>query len=90
LRSDTVLKHKLGTDTAEDEVVYFEKDDTFDVAVGKKIKKYILISSSSTLTTEFMTLLADNPDGEFKVFQKRKRGLEYSISHLKIILHPYQ
>jgi oligopeptidase B len=28
LRSDTVLKHKLGTDTAEDEVVYFEKDDT--------------------------------------------------------------
>jgi hypothetical protein len=25
LRSDTVLKHKLGTDTAEDEVVYFEK-----------------------------------------------------------------
>ena len=84
LRSDTVLKHKLGTDTAEDEVVYFEKDDTFDVAVGKeKSKKYILISSSSTLTTEFMTLLADNPDGEFKVFQKRKRGLEYSISHFE-------
>jgi oligopeptidase B len=25
LRSDTVLKHKLGTDTAEDEVVYFER-----------------------------------------------------------------
>lgn len=82
LRSDTVLKHKLGTDTSADEVVYFEKDDTFDVAVGKeKSKKYILISSSSTLTTEFMTLLADDPNGKFKVFQKRKRGLEYSISH---------
>jgi protease II len=39
----------------------------------KKIKKYILISSSSTLTTEFMTLLADNPDGEFKVFRNEKR-----------------
>jgi oligopeptidase B len=39
LRSDTVLKHKLGTDTAEDEVVYFEKDDTFDVAVGKENQK---------------------------------------------------
>jgi oligopeptidase B len=25
LRSDTVLKHKIGTDKAEDEVVYFEK-----------------------------------------------------------------
>ena len=84
LRSDTVLKHKLGTSTSEDEVVYYEKDDTFDVAVGKeKSKKYILISSSSTLTTEFMTLLADNPNGKFKVFQKRKRGLEYSISHFE-------
>jgi len=82
LRSDTVRKHKLGTDSAADEIVYFEKDDTFDVAVGKeKSKKYILISSSSTLTTEFRTLLADNPKGKFKVFQKRKRGLEYSISH---------
>jgi oligopeptidase B len=29
-----------------------------------------------------MTLLADK-DGEFKVFQKRKRGLEYSISHFE-------
>lgn len=84
LRSDTVQKHKLGTDTSKDEVVYFEKDDTFDVAVGKeKSKKYILISCSSTLTTEFRTLLADNPNGKFKIFQKRKRGLEYSISHFE-------
>jgi oligopeptidase B len=40
LRSDTVLKHKLGTDTAEDEVVYFEKDDTL-MCVGKKKSKNI-------------------------------------------------
>jgi oligopeptidase B len=37
-----------------------------------------------------MTLLADNPDGEFKVFQKRKRGLEYSISHFYHFAIPYQ
>ena len=84
LRSDSVLKHKLGEESSKDELVYFEKDDTFDVGVGKeKSKKYILISSSSTMTTEFRTLLADNPDGKFKVFQKRKRGLEYSISFYK-------
>jgi oligopeptidase B len=40
LRSDTVLKHKLGTDTAEDEVVYFERW-YFDVAVGKENQKNI-------------------------------------------------
>ena len=82
LRSDKVFKHKLNTDSAEDKLVYFEKDDTFSVEVTKeKSKKYIVISSSSTMTTEFRTLLADQPDGEFKVFQKRVRGLEYDIAH---------
>ncbi len=82
LRSDKVFKHKLNSDSANDSLVYFEKDDTFSVEVTKeKSKKYIVISSSSTMTTEFRTLLADQPDGEFKIFQKRVRGLEYDIAH---------
>ena len=82
LRSDKVFKHKLGVDSAKDKLVYNEKDDTFNVDVSKeKSKKYIVISSSSTMTTESRILLADNPDGKFTVFQKRKRGLEYDISH---------
>ncbi|WP_298223083.1 S9 family peptidase [Flavobacterium sp.] len=82
LRSDKVFKHKLGDETAKDVLVYFEKDDTFNVSVAKgKSKKYISISSSSTLTDEYRTILADEPDSEFKVFQERVRGLEYSISH---------
>jgi len=82
LRSDKVFKHKLNSDSANDRLVYFEKDDTFSVEVTKeKSKKYIVISSSSTMTTEFRTLLADQPDGEFKMFQKRVRGLEYDIAH---------
>jgi oligopeptidase B len=82
LRSDKVFKHKLGSNSANDVLVFEEKDDTFNVDVSKeKSKKYIVISSSSTLTTEYRTLLADNPDGKFTVFQKRVRGLEYDISH---------
>lgn len=82
LRSDKVYKHKVGVDTAKDELVYFEKDDTFNVSVSKsKSKKYITITSGSTLTDEYQTILADQPDSKFKVFQKRVRGLEYSISH---------
>jgi oligopeptidase B len=82
LRSDKVFKHKLGTESSEDVLVYFEKDDTFNVSVGKeKSKKYLVIGSSSTLTTEYRTLLADKPEGKFTIFQKRKRGLEYGISH---------
>ncbi|MBC7747410.1 MAG: S9 family peptidase [Methylotenera sp.] len=82
LRSDKVFKHKLATDAADDVLVFNEKDDTFNVSVGKeKSKKYIVIASGSTLTTEYRTLNSDMPDGEFKVFQPRVRGLEYSISH---------
>lgn len=82
LRSDKVYKHKLNTDAVKDILVYNETDDTFSVEVTKeKSKKYIVISASSTLTTEFRTLPADNPDGEFTVFQERVRGLEYDIAH---------
>lgn len=82
LRSDKIYKHKLGTKAKDDQLVYFEKDDTFSTFVYKeKSKKYLVIGSNSTLTSEFRILDAKNPDGEFRVFQPRKRGLEYSISH---------
>jgi len=82
LRSDKIFKHKLGTKQNDDVLVYYEKDETFSVEIAKsKSKKYLAIESGSTLTTEYQILDADTPDGEFKVFQKRVRGLEYSINH---------
>jgi len=82
LRPDKIYKHKLGTSPDKDELVFFEKDETFDVSVYKsKSKKYIIINSNSTMTTEYRMVLSATPDAKFKVFQKRTRGLEYSMSH---------
>lgn len=82
LRSDKIYKHKLGTSSRKDKVIFHEKDDTFGVAIYKsKSKKYLIIACYSTLTNEYHILDADTPDAEFKVFQERIRGLEYSISH---------
>jgi oligopeptidase B len=82
LRADKIYKHKIGTNADKDSLVYFEKDETFDVSVYKsKSKKYLIINSSSTMTTEYQTVLSSTPDAKFKVFQKRTRGLEYSMSH---------
>ncbi len=82
LRSDKIFKHKLGQKQNENELIYFEKDETFSVEIAKsKSKKYLAIESGSTLTTEYQILEADNPDGKFRMFQKRVRGLEYSINH---------
>ncbi len=82
LRSDKVYKHRINDLSKNDVLVYHEKDDTFNVGINKsKSNKYIAIESGSTLTSEYSILLADNPDGKFKIFQKRVRGLEYDISH---------
>jgi oligopeptidase B len=82
LRSDKIYKHKLNTKVADDVLVYHEKDDTFSIYIYKeKSKKYLVIGSQSTLTSEFQFLDANTPDGNFKIFQPRVRGLEYNISH---------
>ncbi|WP_282076023.1 S9 family peptidase [Maribacter aquivivus] len=82
LRSDKIYKHKIGTPTSEDVLVFHEKDDTFSTFVYRtKSKKYLVIGSFSTLTSEFQILSTDNPDGEFEVFSPRERGLEYTIFH---------
>ncbi|WP_240321095.1 S9 family peptidase [Kordia sp. SMS9] len=82
LRSEKIYKHKLGDAVANDEEIFHEKDETFITFVYKsKSKKYLIIGSYSTLTMEYRILEADNPDGEFRIFQPRVRGLEYNIAH---------
>lgn len=82
LRSEKVYKHTIGQEAKADEMVFFEKDETFDVFVSKtKSKKYVLIGSNSTMTTEYQFLDANQPNGKFQVFQSRIRGLEYDIDH---------
>lgn len=82
LRSDKIYKHKLGTPTSEDVLVFQEKDDTFSTFIYKtKSKKFLVIGSFSTLTSEFQILSTDTPDGEFQMFSPRERGLEYTIFH---------
>ncbi|AJR04306.1 protease 2 [Siansivirga zeaxanthinifaciens CC-SAMT-1] len=82
LRSHKIFTHKLHTYPQDDIEVYYEKDETFDTFVYKtKSKKYIVIGATSTLSSEYRFLNADTPDGKFKLFQKRKPDLEYSIAH---------
>ncbi len=82
LRSNKIYRHILGTPVSDDVEIFHEKDDTFSTFVYKtKSKKYLVIGSSSTLTSEYRILRADDPTGEFKIFQPRIRGVEYGIAH---------
>ncbi|MBI1941747.1 MAG: S9 family peptidase [Acidobacteria bacterium] len=82
LRSYRIYRHVLGIDPATDELLYEETDETFNCGVFKtKSKKYIIIASTQTLSTEFRHLDADNPDGQFRIFQPRQKDHEYQVDH---------
>lgn len=82
LRSSKIYRHVLGTPTTDDVLVHDEADDTFNTyAYTSKSEAYVIIGSSSTMTTEYRILPANEPDGDFSIFQPRVRGLEYGISH---------
>ena len=81
LRTEKVMKHNLNS-SSKDQEIYFEEDETFSVYSYKtKTDKYIVIGSSATLSQEFRYLDANNQNGDFKIFQERINGLEYSITH---------
>ena len=83
LRSDKIFKHRLGTPAKNDVLVYNEKDATFSVSLSQtKSRKYILINSTQTLSSEIRYLDASKPDEEFKVFEPRHENHEYSIDHV--------
>ncbi|MEE4214819.1 MAG: S9 family peptidase [Bacteroidales bacterium] len=83
LRSEKIMRHKLGTLADNDVEVYFEEDEEFTCGIGKtQSEKYLVIFSSQTLSTEARILEADNPEGQFRIFAPRQVNHEYSINHI--------
>jgi oligopeptidase B len=87
-RSDLVHRHVLGTDAAADPVVFDEKDERYDVYVGRsRDDKYLLMISESHMTSEDKLLAADTPNGEWKVIEPRKEGIRYSVDEANDLLY---
>ncbi len=83
LRSDRIFRHTLGTDPADDVLVYEETDDTFITYVGKTTSDaYLVIGSSQTLATEYRIIPADEPATAPRVLVPRERDHEYHVDHL--------
>ena len=81
LRTERVMRHILNSDK-NDEVVFFEADDEFNLYSYKsKSGKYIMVVSGKTISDEISFLSADSPNEDLKIFQKRIDGLEYSVDH---------
>ena len=83
LLSYQVYRHKLGTDSKSDVLIYEEKDNQFSLGLERmKSKKYVaVVSDHNGVATEYQLLDAANPTGALRVFLPREHGHEYDLSH---------
>jgi oligopeptidase B len=84
LLSEEIKRHQLGSDPENDATVYHEADPSFYIGVDRsKSGKFIIISNSSTLVSDYHILSTDNPKGAFAQFTPRESDMLYSIDHFE-------
>ena len=83
-RSRKIYKHILGTSTKEDVLIFEEEDETFSVGISlTSDEKYYVISTSDSHTVEEYFFLANDKVIKPQLFQKREKGIRYSIDSWK-------
>lgn len=84
LLSEKIKKHRLGTDTGEDVVVYEETDKSNYIGVEKsKNNQYIFIVSQATVSSETFYIRGNTPDASFRSFQPRMKEVLYNVYALE-------
>lgn len=81
-RADKVWRHELGTEAAADVLIREETDDRFNIGISRTTSdRYLVLTSSSKITSEVSLLDADDPTGEFRTVVPRVDGIEYEVDH---------
>jgi oligopeptidase B len=81
-RQDKLHRHSLGDATEDDALIYEEKDERFNLGVGKtRDGKYLLMEAGSHTTNECSYLPANTPGGVFLVIAPRVDEQEYYVDH---------
>lgn len=82
LREYQVFRHRLGTDSSEDQLVFQEDDERFYVSISKSLTdNYVMIHCFSSLTSEVSLVDAEQPETAAQVFLPRHQGHLYEVSH---------
>ncbi|MTV23833.1 S9 family peptidase [Nitriliruptoraceae bacterium ZYF776] len=77
-----VHKHVLGTDPADDVLVFEETDERFWLGVGRlRSRRYLAISLGSKITSEVHLLDAHDHTAPPLLVAARETGVEYDVDH---------
>jgi oligopeptidase B len=81
-RPHEVWRHRLGTPTSDDVLVYTDPDERFFVSVGLSLtEQWIHITSGSKVTTEELLIPVADPTADPRSVQAREQGVEYEVFH---------
>ncbi|MBK9220126.1 MAG: S9 family peptidase [Uliginosibacterium sp.] len=68
--------------TSEDQLLFDEADERFNLLVFKtRSQAYVILSSSSHTTSEVRILPANRPEGRWRIVRRRRAGIEYEVDH---------
>src|SRR4051794_21192648 len=82
LRPFRVRLHRLGSDPADDPVLYEEADPAFFVSVAKTLsRRFVKIATGTHVTREVRLVDAAEPTSPPRLVAKRREGHRYSVSH---------
>ena len=77
-----VYRHTAGTPTADDVLVYEEKDTGFYVGLSStQSEKFILIDAHDHTTSEVRLIDSENPTAPPRLIEARVSGHEYGVEH---------
>ncbi|HEY7379050.1 MAG TPA: S9 family peptidase [Steroidobacteraceae bacterium] len=78
-----VRRHMLGTNVAQDPIVWEQTDTTFYTEISEsKSGRYLFIGTESTVSSEWWYARTDDPGLKFQVVLPRERDHEYSVEDL--------
>jgi oligopeptidase B len=82
LRPFQVWRHEIGTEQADDVVVFHEDDDRFYVGLGKtRSGDFVVITADSAVTESAWVIPASEPTSVPSAVLPRVEGVEYSVDH---------
>ncbi|HVP54617.1 MAG TPA: S9 family peptidase [Candidatus Eisenbacteria bacterium] len=81
-RSYRLYRHAVGSETKQDELVYEDADERFNIEVSRTLSRaYLLLTAASHISSEVRFLQSDRPAGEWKVIAPRVDNVEYYVDH---------
>ncbi|MDC1139230.1 S9 family peptidase [Candidatus Pelagibacter sp.] len=80
-RPRKIYRHKLGTSTKKDQLIFEEKSEAFTVGIGlSSDEKYFFINTSDHNTSEQYYFSIDEKEPKPKLIKERQKGILYSVN----------